>query len=100
MQINRIDFTLFSKEIPENWSILYNGDKISEEKAKKIINDFNIYHYDNMAISNKAEFFFLPTEKANLLKEWIHNLSKNKLGHGSVAMAKKAPSSEEQNLDR
>ena len=68
MNIWRIDFESDGEEL----SFIYDADEITEEQAEHLIYISNGY---NDSIIDKYKGFFLPTSKANLLREWVKNLN-------------------------
>lgn len=70
MNILRIDFESGGDEL----TFIYDADEMTEEQAVHIIDVSNGY---NGSITDKCKGFFLPTSKADLLKEWVNDF-KNK----------------------
>lgn len=67
MNIYRIDFEYGDKEL----SFLYDADEVTEEQAEYLIYNYNGYN------DSITKGFFLPTSKADLLREWVYDF-KNK----------------------
>lgn len=67
MNIYRIDFEYGDEEL----SFLYDDDEMTEEQVKDLIYNYNGHNTD------KYKGFFLPTSKADLLREWVNDF-KNK----------------------
>lgn len=70
MDIRRIDFESDGDEL----TFIYDADEMTYEQAEHIIYVSNGY---NDSITDKCKGFFLPTSKADLLKEWVNDF-KNK----------------------